>query len=124
MTTGLQGRAETIVSDANTAQALGSGTVPVFATPMLVALMEAAAMDALRGQLEEGQTTVGTYIATTHQRATPVGRKVWAQAQLVETDRRALTFTVTAYDDKGVVGEGTHKRFIVEPERFLKKVQE
>lgn len=118
---GLKGRAETVVDETNTAAAIGSGAVPVFSTPMLVALMEAASVDAIQGHLAEDEGSVGTYVATTHEAATPMGKKVWAEAELTEIDRRALTFTVTGYDEKGIVGRGTHKRFIIYPKKFLEK---
>lgn len=118
---GLKGRAETVVDESNNATAIGSGAVPVFSTPMLVALMETASVEAIKDHLAENEGSVGTYIAITHEAATPMGKKVWAEAELTEIDRRALTFTVTGYDEKGIVGRGTHKRFIIDTEKFLAK---
>ena len=118
---GAKGEAETIVSPHNTAAAVGSGSLPVFATPMMVALMEQAAVNALAGQLEEGQGTVGTHMDVSHDSATPVGLKVWAQAELTAVDGRALTFAVTASDEAGPIGKGLHTRFIIQNEKFMAK---
>lgn len=116
---GLKGRAENIVHEANTAKSMGSGSLEVFATPALVALMEAAAVNALR--LEAGESSVGTALEITHSAATPVGMKVWAEAELVEIDRRRLFFEVNAYDEVEKIGSGRHERFIIQKERFLSK---
>lgn len=123
LTAGLRGRREALVTDSNTALAMGSGGLPVLATPMMVALMEGAAVEALRGHLEEGTDTVGTGLAITHDAATPVGMKAWAEAELTAVEGRALTFTVTAYDEAGPIGKGTHQRFLIQSERFLAKAQ-
>ncbi|MDW7651782.1 MAG: thioesterase family protein [Bacillota bacterium] len=122
--TGLKGEASVEVMRGNTAIEVGSGSVPVFATPMLVALMENAAINALLGALPEGQTTVGTKVDVAHTAATPIGQTVTARAQLVETDGRRLVFQVAAEDDNGPVGSGTHERFVVDLEKFLAKVKE
>ena len=118
---GAKGEAETIVSPHNTAAAVGSGSLPVFATPMMVALMEQAAVNALAVQLEEGQGTVGTHMDVSHDSATPVGLKVWAQAQLTGLEGRALHFAVTAFDEAGPIGKGLHTRFIIQNEKFMTK---
>ena len=120
---GLKGRAETLVTPENTAAAVGSGLLPVFATPMMCALMEAAAVNALEGALEPGQGTVGTALEITHDAATPVGMKVWAEAELTAVDRRALTFAVSAFDEAGPIGKGVHKRFVIDNDKFLAKAQ-
>ena len=120
---GLTGRCESLVTKQNTAAAVGSGTLPVFATPMMGALMEAAAVDALQGHLEPGQGSVGTAMDITHDAATPISMKVWAQAELTAIDRRALTFSVTAYDEAGPIGKGEHKRFLIDDAKFLAKAQ-
>lgn len=124
LTVGLKGRAETVVTLENTAAAVGSGLLPVFATPMMVALMENAAVNAVQDGLEEGQGTVGTRLDLSHDAATPVGMKVWAEAELTELDGRALTFSVTAYDEAGPIGKGTHQRFVIQNEKFLSKAEQ
>ncbi|HHV65888.1 MAG TPA: thioesterase family protein [Peptococcaceae bacterium] len=116
---GLKGRSETVVTLANTAKTVGSGTLEVFATPMLVALMENAAIKAL--DLPEDQTSVGTYLDVRHLAATPVGMKVWAEAELIEIEGRKLVFKLMAYDEKEQIGEGKHERFIVNCEKFISK---
>ena len=120
---GMRGRAETIVTPDNTARAAGSGLVPVFATPWMVALMENAAVQAVQGVLAPDEGTVGTRLDVTHDAATPVGMKVWAQAELTAIDRRALTFSVSAYDEAGLIGRGEHKRFLIDDAKFLAKAQ-
>ena len=123
LTIGLKGRAESFVTEQNTAAAVGSGSLAVFATPMMVALMEGAAVNALEGYLAEGESSVGTHMDISHDSATPVGIKVWAEAELTAVDDRALTFSVTAYDEAGPIGKGRHIRFLVQSERFLAKAQ-
>ena len=118
---GLKGRAETVVSDANTAQAACSGALPVFGTPFMCALMEEAAWKSIAPHLEPGQSTVGTKLDISHDSATPVGMKVWAESEIIETDGKRLTLKVTAYDEKGLIGQGTHQRFIITNDRFLAK---
>lgn len=119
---GAKGRAETIVTEQDTAAAVGSGLVPVFATPYMIALMEGAAVNATAPALEPGQATVGTKLSISHDAATPIGMKVWAEATLVQVDRKRLVFEVMAYDEAGVIGQGTHERFIIDSEKFLAKV--
>jgi fluoroacetyl-CoA thioesterase len=121
---GLCGTAILRVSLANTAAALGSGDVPVFGTPALVALAEQAAVRALAGRLKEGETTVGTWIEVSHLAATPVGIEVRAEAELTAIEGRQLTFAVRAYDSHERIGEGKHHRIIVRRERFLLKIGE
>lgn len=116
---GLVGTAFATVTGDNTAQAMGSGLVPVFATPALVALVEEAAVRALAGHLQPGQTSVGTHVDLRHLAATPVGLKVRAQATLRQVDGRRLTFDVIAHDDVEQIAEGQHTRFLVDEERFL-----
>ena len=110
------------VTQANTALALGSGDMEVFATPALVALMENAAMKAVQPELPEGSTTVGAFIETTHVKPSALGEEVSATAVLENVEGRKLTFKVTASDTKGVVGEATHIRYIVDRERFMSKL--
>ena len=120
---GSKGRAETVVVQENTAAAVGSGLVPVFATPYMIALMENAAVNALTPYMEENQGSVGTHLDVSHDAATPIGMKVWAEAEVTAVDGKALTFSVTAYDEAGVIGKGTHNRFIITVDRFLAKAE-
>lgn len=112
----------TIVSVHNTAMAVGSGDLDVFATPMMIALMEQAACAVLADVLESGQTSVGTNIAVQHTVASPVGMKITATATITSIDGRNLTFDVAASDESGEIGRGTHTRVIVDAERFMAKV--
>jgi fluoroacetyl-CoA thioesterase len=118
----LTGHAAVTVTDDLTATALGSGSVRVYATPALVALLEAAAINALEGHLDAGQTSVGTRLEVQHTAATPVGMHVQATATLKEVDGRRLVFEVSAADDVEQIGGGTHERFIVDQARFEAKV--
>jgi len=119
--TGLIGHAETVVCAANTAMAAGSGLAPVFATPCMVALMEEACYTSVIPFLAEGQGTVGTKLNISHESATPIDMKVWADSELKEVDRRRLVFSVTVYDECGVIGRGTHERFIIDNEKFINR---
>lgn len=110
------------VTSANSAKTMGSGDMDVFATPSMVALMENAAMMAVASALPEGSATVGTQINTSHIKASPIGATVTASAELTEVEGRKLTFAVKAWDEKGVIGEGVHTRFVVDRERFLSKL--
>ena len=121
VTVGMKGRAEAVVSGDNTAQTAGSGTLPVFATPWMCALMEQAAWTAVAPGLNEGESTVGTKLDISHLSASPVGIKVWAESEVTLVDGKRMEFKVAAYDEKGLIGEGTHERFIVTDERFLAK---
>jgi predicted thioesterase len=115
----LTGAATTVVVETNTALALGSGSVPVYATPALVALLEQAAVDALASYLPAGMTTVGVRIDVQHLAATPVGLHVQAQATLRAQDGRKLTFEIVAHDDTEKVAEAIHQRVLVDQQRFL-----
>ena len=119
---GVRGAAAVKVGAENTALALGSGDVPVFATPALVALMEKAAVAAVAGVLGPGETTVGTWLEIAHLAATPVGAVVRAEAELVAVEGRKLTFTVVAHDGLQKIGEGRHQRVRVARDRFLSKL--
>ncbi len=118
---GLKGEAKTVVSENNTAVALGSGSVKVFATPAMIALMENAARSLVQPFLPDGQTTVGTKVEAAHLTATPLGMEVVAIAELMAVDGRKLTFKIEAYDLKEKIGEGIHERFIIVEERFMTK---
>ncbi|MBR6352906.1 MAG: thioesterase family protein [Oscillospiraceae bacterium] len=118
---GLRGEAHAEVVPENTAAAAGSGALPVFATPCMIALMEKAALTSVQPFLAEGQGTVGTRIEVSHLAATPIGMSVRAETELTEIDRRRLVFTVRAFAGGELIGEGRHERFIVDSERFLQK---
>lgn len=118
---GMKGRCEAMVDESVTAQAAGSGTLPVFATPWMCALMEKAAWTAVAPGLSEGESTVGTKLSISHVSATPVGMKVWAESEVTLVDGKRIEFTVNAYDEKGLIGSGTHERFVVTDQRFLAK---
>ena len=119
--TGIKGHQEEIVTADLTAGHIGSGTVRVFATPMMVSLMERTSRLSVKPYLEEGQETVGTLVNVSHVSATPVGMKVWCDSELVEVDRRRLVFKVRCCDECGLVGEGTHERFIIDEKKFQAK---
>jgi len=121
--TGIKGHQETIVTEANIAANVGSGKVTVFATPMMVALIEKAALLSVEPVLSEGQTTVGTKLDVTHSSPTPIGMKVWAETEVIEVDRRRIVFSVKAFDEAGLIGEGTHERFIINLTDFQKKAE-
>lgn len=121
---GLTGQAHTTVIEANTAAAVGSGGLAVFATPMMVALMEKAAMELVQPYLKEGESTVGTLVNIKHMAATPLSMKVRAEARLEAVEGRRLVFTVEAFDEREKIGEGVHERFIIGVEKFLGKVEQ
>lgn len=110
------------VTDGNTAEFIGSGDMAVLATPAMVALMENAAMLAVALHLDEGETTVGSMISTTHLRPSKVGNTVSAIAELIEVDGRKLTFKIEAYDSDTLIGSGEHIRYVVNREKFLSKL--
>ena len=120
---GMKHRAETVVSAENTAAKAGSGNLMVFGTPYMVALMENAALSLMASTLPEGKATVGTSIQITHSAPTPVGMKVWAEAEVthISANGKMVDFQVRAYDEAGLIGEGTHQRAIIDNERFLAK---
>ena len=120
---GLKGRAETVVVPENTASAVGSGLVPVFATPFMVALMEQAASSSLVPHLDDGQGSVGIHLDISHEAATPIGMKVWAESEVIAVDGKQITFAVSAYDEVGLIGRGTHKRACITVDRFMAKTQ-
>lgn len=119
---GLRGTAETRVTPPLTAAVLGSGDVPVYGTPAMVALMEAAAVQALAGHLGPDETTVGTWLEIAHLAPTPVGAQVRAEAELTAVEGRTLHFAVTAVDHQGKIGEGRHRRALISRSRFLAKL--
>ena len=121
ITPGLSHTAAVTVDEHNIASALGSGLVDVFATPMMVALLEQAASECIRPCLEAGQASVGTHLDVSHTAATPVGLKVFATATVREVDRRRVVFDISVRDEVEEIGRGTHTRFIIELERFMQK---
>lgn len=120
---GIRGEKTVEVTASNTAEALGSGTLPVFATPAMIALIEATASESVAPFLEEGTSTVGTHLDVAHSSATPVGMSATCVTELVEVDRRRLVFSVTVTDAKGDIGSGTHERFVVDNAKFMSKAQ-
>lgn len=120
---GLVGEIETTVTPEHTALHLGSGQVAVLATPHMIRLMETAAVQAVDPILPDGYCTVGVHLDVSHRAATPVGMKLTTTARLVTVDGRKLTFEVTSTDEREVVGEGTHRRMIVEVARFKQRTE-
>lgn len=121
ITVGMKGQATNLVEREDTAYEVGSGSLLVYATPCMVALMEGAACDAIAEAIPEGKTSVGTALNISHLAATPVGMEVRAEAEVTEVDGSMITFQVTAYDEAGKIGEGTHKRAVITAQRFLDK---
>lgn len=121
ITIGMKGEAFTMVEREDTAYEVGSGDLLVYATPCMVALMEGAACEAI-APLPEGKTSVGTELSVAHKAATPVGLEVRAEAEVTAVDGNTISFRIAAYDEAGLIGEGTHKRVIVSSQRFLDKV--
>ncbi|MGN0343446.1 MAG: thioesterase family protein [Lachnospiraceae bacterium] len=122
--TGIKGTKTVTVNESNTAKAMGSGTLDVFATPALIALLEETCWRSVADELEEGCGTVGTLLEVKHTAPTPVGMEVTCESTLIEVDGRRLVFHVIARDTKGVVGEGNHERFIIQNEKFQTKANE
>lgn len=118
---GISNEIDRDVTKENTAAALGSGMLEVYATPAMVALMEETCMKSVQAEMNEGYGTVGTGLTIHHLSATPVGMKVRCISKLVEVDGRKLVFDVQAFDEAGLIGQGTHERFIIENEKFFAK---
>ena len=118
---GLLGKQEIVVTEEQTAKVYGSGSLRVFGTPAMIALMENTALKSVAPYIGEGNGTVGTQLNVKHVAATPVGMKVTCETKLVEVEGRRLVFEVKAYDECGLIGEGTHERFIVAEEKFQAK---
>lgn len=121
ITVGMKGEAFTEVDREDTALEVGSGSLLVYATPCMVALMEGAACEAIRDALPEEKTSVGTELTISHISATPVGMEVRAVAEVTAVEGAMVTFQVEAFDEKGKIGEGTHKRAVITSQRFLDK---
>jgi predicted thioesterase len=119
--TGHKGEAKLVVTESDTARALGSGTVEVLGTPRLIALCEEATCRAIANELAEGSTTVSINVRLDHLQPSPVGAEIVAEAVLAKVEGRRLTFTVSASDDRGLVGVGKVVRVVVDVERFLSR---
>lgn len=119
---GLKHTSELTVSEAQTAVQLGSGDMPVLATPAMMALMENAAMLAVADELPNGCTTVGGYIESSHLKPSKIGDKITATAEVTRIDGKKIEFKISAYSGDTMLGEGTHLRFIVDQERFMSKI--
>lgn len=121
ITVGMKGEARTMAEREDTALEVGSGSLLVYATPCMVALMEGAACAAIEDAIADEKTSVGTYLEISHISATPVGLEVWAEAEVTAVEGSIVTFQVTAYDEAGKIGEGIHKRAVISTQRFLEK---
>lgn len=124
MELGIKGKRERVVPYEQTAEYISSGLLPVFATPCMIQFMEETARISVEPYLAEGQSTVGTSVNIKHLASTFVGCKVTCESELVEIDRRRLVFSVKVYDEKELLGEGTHERFIIDNEKFLARLEE
>lgn len=118
---GITGTLESVVTEDKTAKVMGSGELAVYATPAMIALMEETAYKSVAPELDEGMGSVGTWMNVKHISASPVGMKITCKSELLEVDGRKLTFKVEAYDEKGMIGEGTHERFVIVNEKFQSK---
>ena len=121
ITVGMKGEAATTVEREDTALEVGSGSLLVYATPCMVALMEGAACEAIADALGENQTTVGTALNIEHISATPVGLDVRAEAEVTAVEGKVITFHVKAFDEAGQIGHGTHKRVVINSQKFLER---
>ncbi|MBQ7801657.1 MAG: thioesterase family protein [Oscillospiraceae bacterium] len=121
ITVGMKGEVSTLVEREDTAAEVGSGSLLVYATPCMAALMEGAACEAIEEALDENQTTVGTELNIQHLSATPVGLEVRAEAEVTAVEGKVITFTLRAFDEAGEIGKGIHKRVIVNSQKFLDK---
>ena len=121
ITVGMKGEVATLAEREDTAKEVGSGSLLVYATPCMVALMEGAACEAIAEALSDSQTTVGTELNIQHISATPVGLEVRAEAEVIAVEGKVITFEVKAFDEAGEIGRGTHKRVIINAQKFLDK---
>lgn len=120
---GTVGTAEVAVTAVNTADVMGSGTLPVFATPAMCALMEKAAVLAVEDFMEDGESTVGIKLAISHDAASPLGAEITATATITAVEGRKVSFAVEAREGDRIIGKGTHERFIIDCERFMNKLK-
>ena len=123
LTVGIKGKQSVEVVEANTAKSVGSGLLPVFATPAMAALMEKTASESVAEYLGEGEGTVGISLNIRHLAATPIGMTVTCESELVEIDRKRLVFSLKVIDGKDIIGDGTHERFVINNERFMEKAK-
>ena len=121
---GTENAVSTVVDETNIASRAKSGTLPVFATPCMIALMEQAAAELVQRSLGDGSTTVGIQMNVSHLAATAIGATVTATAKVTAVDRRKIYFEVTAFDNAGIIGKGEHTRFVVDTEKFMAKAEE
>jgi len=121
---GIHAERDVLVTSENTARALGSGGLPVYATPAMITLMELCDAESVLPYLPEGSSSVGTRIDVKHLSATPVGMTVRCETELVEVDRRRLVFACKAFDDAGLIGEGIQERFVVDNAKFMEKTEQ
>ncbi len=121
---GISGKCSVVVTENNSAKTIGSGTLDVFATPAMIALMEKTAWESVAPYLSEGEGTVGIHIDATHEAPTPLGMTVTCESSLVKINGRRLVFEVTASDETGLIGKGTHERFLIKENKFQKKANE
>src|SRR5829696_6025736 len=121
---GLTGSAELVVGEQHTAPRVGSGRIRVLATPVMINLIEAAALAAMENSLPENHQSLGTHLDVTHIAATPVGMRVRATAEVLKVEGRTVYFRVSAEDERELIGEGTHERVVVNVDRFDRRVQE
>ncbi len=121
---GIRAERDVLVTAENTARALGSGGLPVYATPAMITLMELCAAESVLPYLPEGSSSVGTRIDVKHLSATPVGMTIRCETELIEVDRRRLVFACKAFDDAGLIGEGIQERFVVDNAKFMEKTEQ
>lgn len=121
ITEGIKNKIEIVVDEKDTAKNVGSGELLVLATPRMIALMEECAYKALTPYLELGSGSVGTMINVSHVSATPVGMKVWAEAEVTRVEGRKIEFSLKAFDECGLIGQGSHERFIIYNDKFTEK---
>lgn len=121
ITVGMKGEVGTLVEREDTAKEVGSGSLLVYATPCMVALMEGAACEAIEEAMDDSKTTVGTELNIQHLSATPVGLEVRAEAVVTAVEGKVITFEIKAFDEAGEIGRGTHKRVVVPTQKFLEK---
>ena len=121
ITNGMTGTYKVLVSDDNTAKTMKSGSLDVFATPSLVAIMEAAAVEAIKNELTDAETSVGCYISTSHLAPSLIGDEIVAKAEVLSVDGRQIKFKVSAFDGDTLIGDGEHIRVVVDKEKFMGK---
>lgn len=117
-------RIEKVVTEEMTAKAMGSGSLPVLATPAMIALIEETCWKSVAGGFGEGKSTVGIKIDVKHVSATSVGKKIWCESEILEEDTKHVVFSFKVYDEAGLIGEGTHERYIIDEGEFMKKAEE